>query len=71
MSKVYESPIYRQMHPYFDKIFSKFHCCFGKSFDTQHCLITMKEKWQMSVDGGGQAGVLLTDLSKTFDCIDQ
>ena len=28
------------------------------------------EKWQSSVDGGGQADTLLTDLSKTFDCID-
>ena len=30
----------------------------------------MIEKWRRSVDGGGQAGALLTDLSKTFDCID-
>ena len=30
----------------------------------------MIEKWQRSVDGGGQAGALLTDLSKAFDCID-
>ena len=30
----------------------------------------MIEKWQSSVDGGGQAGALLTDLSKAFDCID-
>ena len=30
----------------------------------------MKEKWRRSVDGGCQAGALLTDLSKVFDCID-
>ena len=30
----------------------------------------MIEKWQRSVDGGGQAGALLTDHSKAFDCID-
>ena len=30
----------------------------------------MIEKWQRSVDGGGQAGAPLTDLSKAFDCID-
>ena len=30
----------------------------------------MIEKWRRSVDGGGQAGALLTDLSKAFDCID-
>ena len=30
----------------------------------------MTEKWRRLVDGGGQAGVLLTDLSKALDCID-
>ena len=30
----------------------------------------MIEKWRRSVDGGGQAGALLTDLSKAFGCID-
>ena len=30
----------------------------------------MTEKWQASVDGGCQAGALLTDLLKAFDCID-
>ena len=30
----------------------------------------MIEKWRSSVDGGGQAGALLTALSKAFDCID-
>ena len=30
----------------------------------------MIEKRRRSVDGGGQAVALLTDLSKAFDCID-
>ena len=29
----------------------------------------MIEKWKKIVDGGGVFGALLTDLSKTFDCI--
>ena len=29
----------------------------------------MIEKWKKSIDKGGQSGVLLTDLSKAFDCI--
>ena len=33
-------------------------------------MITMIEKWRRWFDGGAQAGALLTDLSKTFDCID-
>ena len=43
---------------------------FRKDFNAQHCLITMIEKWQRSVDGGGQAGALLGYLSEAFDCID-
>ena len=30
----------------------------------------MIKKWRKFLDIGGHAGVLLTDLSKTFDCID-
>ena len=58
------------MYLYFVKLFSKFQCGFRKCFNGQHCLITVIEKWQRSVDGGGQAGTLRTDLSKTFDYID-
>ena len=29
----------------------------------------MSEKWKTSIDKGGYAGALLTDLSKAFDCI--
>ena len=59
------------MCPYFDKLFLKFQCGFRKGFHAQHCLITMIEKWRRSVDGGGQAGALLTDLGKAFDCTDR
>ena len=40
-----------------------------KDFNSQHCLTTMWEKWRESIDKGGCFGVLLTDLSKAFDCI--
>ena len=59
------------MYPYFDKLFPKFQCGFRKGFNVEHCLITMIEKWRRSVDGGGQVGALVTDLSKAFDCIEQ
>ena len=58
------------MYPYFDKIFSKFQCGFRKRFNAQYCLIAMTEKWRKSIDGGGQAGTFLTDLSNAFDCFD-
>ena len=70
LSKVYERFVYNQIYRYFDKQFSKFQCGFRKGFNAQHCLTTIIEKWQRSVDGGGQAGAPLTDVSKAFDCID-
>ena len=62
--------MYNQIYPYCDTLFSKFQCGFEKGVNAQHCLITMIEKSRRSVDGGVQAGALLTDLSKAFDCID-
>ena len=35
----------------------------------QNCLLFMIEKWRKCLDRGGKAGVLLTDLSKAFDCL--
>ena len=29
----------------------------------------MVEKWRKTLDEGGETGVVLTDLSKAFDCI--
>ena len=30
----------------------------------------MVEQWRKTLDGSGEAGAILTDLSKAFDCID-
>ena len=59
-----------QIYPYLSKMFSKYQCRFWKGFSVQHCLIAMIEKWDQSLDSGGQAAAVLTDLSKAFDCID-
>ena len=52
------------------QLFSKFQFGSRKGFNAQHCLITVIEKWRGSVDGSGQAGAPLSDLSKAFDCND-
>ena len=69
ISKVYERCIYDQIQTYFDKILSKYQCGFRKGYNLQHCLIALIEKWEKSVHNGGAFGVLLTDLSKAFDCL--
>ena len=70
LSKVYERIMQNQIYPYLNKIFSKYQCGFRKGFSAQHCLIAMIEKWRQSLDSGGQAAAVLTDLLKAFDCID-
>ena len=44
-------------------------CGFRKGYNAQHCLLVMLEKWRTSLDKKGCSGVLLTDLSKAFDCL--
>ena len=42
---------------------------FQESHSTQHCLIFMLERLKKSLDYGRINGIMLTDLSKAFDCI--
>ena len=50
-------------------MFSKFRCGFRKGFGAQHCLLLMIDRWKKAVDGNKVFGAILTDLSKSFDCI--
>ena len=52
-----------------DPLLSKYQCGFRRGFSAQNRLLTMLEKWKSSVDTGKAFGVLLTDLSKAFDCL--
>ena len=70
LSKIFEKYMFKQMSQFFENIFSKYQCGFRKGFSTQQCLLAMLEKWKRSVDNSKMFGVLLTDLSKTFDCLD-
>ena len=69
LSKIYEKIFYQQMYEYFDKLFSKHLCGFRKGHSTQHCLLFMLEFLKKAFDNGLSTGILLTDLSKAFDCI--
>ena len=43
--------------------------CFRKGCNTRHCLLKILEKWKLTVDKEKSFEVLLTDLSKAFDCL--
>ena len=56
---------------FFDNFLSKQQCVFQKGYSTQQYLLTLLEKWKRAVDSGQIFGVLLIDLTKAFDCLDQ
>ena len=48
---------------------SIFQCGFRKNMSSQNCLLFMVEKLKKYLDNKGSTGILLTDLSKAFDCL--
>ena len=69
VSKIFERVLYKQIDKYIDSKLSKYLCGFRAGHSTQTCLLVLNEKWRKAIDGKGFAGVLLTDLSKAFDCL--
>ena len=49
--------------------FSPFLSANRKSFSTDHVLNRLLEDWSNKLDNKNVVGAVLTDLSKTFDCI--
>ena len=69
LSKIFERLLYYQINDYMDSKLSTQQCGFRKNMSAQHCLLVMLEKWRICLDNKGSCGVLLTDLSKAFDCL--
>ena len=61
--------MFEQMLQFFENVFSKYQCGFRKCFSIQPCLLAMLGKQERSVDNRKISGILLTDLSKAFDCL--
>ena len=66
VSKIYERIMQKQILEYIDKHLSPHLCGYRKGYSTQTALISMLEKWKLSIDNKGFAGGVLTDLSKAF-----
>ena len=69
VSKILERDMEEQILSYMEKFLSPFLCGFRRGFSTQHCIMVMLELFKKGLDQGNAAGALLTDISKTFDCI--
>ena len=69
ISKTFERLFYCQVNNYMDPTLSLHQCGFCKNLSAQNYLLVMLDKWRKCLDNRGSTGVLLTDLSKTFDCL--
>lgn len=54
---------------YFEGIFDHCISAFRSGHSCQTTLITMTESWRKALDENKYIGVILTDLSKAFDCL--
>ena len=68
-SSVFEKLYYTQISNHMERYFSKFLCAFRRGLSTQYCLLYMIEKINKAFDNSEHCGLLLTDLSKAFDCV--
>ena len=59
----------KQILEYIDNQLSPNLCGYRKGYSTQTALISMLEKWKLSIDNKGFAGRVLIDLNKAFDTI--
>ena len=69
VSKIFERLMQNQMLPFTERFMSPLLCGFRKGYGTQHALLRLIETCNKSLDSGGIAGAVLTDLSKAFDCL--
>ena len=69
LSKLFERQMSRNINSYIDKFCSHKLCACGRNYSTQTSLILMIEYIRKHLDKGLFSGMLLTDLSKDFDCL--
>ena len=69
MSKIFERLMLSQINEYMSDKLSIFLCGFRKGMNSQNCLLFLVEKLKRSLDRSDKSGILLTDLSKAFDCL--
>ena len=69
MSKVFERLMLSQINEYMSEKLSFLLCGYREGMSAQNCLLFLIEKLKKSLDVSNKYGILLTDLSKAFDCL--
>ena len=59
----------KQMLSFIQPNLSNLLCGFMEGFRTQHALFRIVEMFSRTIDQSGIVGVVLTDLSKAYDCL--
>ena len=68
-SKIFERILQNQINSYIEIYLSPFLCGYRKGYCAQYAVMTLLEKWRISIDKKGYGGAILLDLSKTFDSL--
>ena len=71
LSKVFERILCKQIDSFMKKKFSSYLCGFRKNHNAQYSLLKMIENWKKQLDNSEKIGVILMDLSKAFETINQ
>ncbi len=69
LSKLFERVLLEQVNVFFEIMSSKYLSGFRKGHICQSVLLNLVEKCKLAIDSNHVYGVLLTDLSKAFDCL--
>ena len=69
ISKLFEKVYADQLRKHFDDILSSLLAAFRKNYGCQHVLIKLIEDCKIALDSREYVGLVLTDLSKAFDCL--
>ena len=69
LSKIFERVYHDQMYTHYNAILSSRLAAYRKHYSCEHVLIKLVEDCKAALDGKKHVGLVLTDLSKAFDCL--
>ena len=69
LSKVFEITMAKQMSPHTEQIYSNFLSAYREKFGCHSVLLHITEIWKKALDNRQYVGILMSDLSKAFDCL--
>ena len=69
VSKIFERILHRQVSSYVDQFLSTFMCGYREGFSAQHALLSLIERWKITLDQNGYGGAILMGLSNASDTV--